>query len=295
LTVPNWSTKDIAPVFWDGSVFHFFYSAFFSDTGMERCHVAMSTSPDLKTFSQAKVLFDGLSAGFAGMCSPGLVTIGGQYVMTLNSWGDVAGMPDQLFYSTSSDLVNWAPMKPIAANLTAGSRGIDVRLATANGKIYLIWKNGGPPGNPKMAVATSLDGPWTLIGSGSPTLLMQSGMPNGLTHENYQMMNIDGRWRLMCTDYNPQAPYLYAMVGMGTSDTDWLSWNSGYTLNIVKETFNTVSFANAAHLSDWRSHDGYFYLFYAGNTETTTHAGRGDNTIGVSRSMDLMTWIPAGH
>src|SRR5580704_15597838 len=47
LQVAGWATKDVAVVY-EGGVYYFYYSAFFPDTGMERCHVAMSTSPDLK-------------------------------------------------------------------------------------------------------------------------------------------------------------------------------------------------------------------------------------------------------
>jgi hypothetical protein len=147
-----------------------------------------------------------------------------------------------------------------------------------------------------MAVATSLDGPWAFIGSGNPALHVQGGGDNGRTHENFQLLNIDGSYRLLSLDFNPHDPFLYQMAGPGTMDTDWLSWQNGYNLTplIAKESWNTVDVDNAAYMMDWRNYDGYFYLAYAGNTETSSFGGRGNNTIGFSRSKDLKTWMPAG-
>jgi len=178
LQVNGWSTKDVA-VTYAGGVYYFYYSAFYSDNGQERSHVAMSSSVDLKTFAPARILFDGMNAGWIGMCSPDLDVINGQHVMTFNSWGDLAGKPNQLFYSTSADLVTWSPMKPLAANLTAGDRSIDATTTTANGRVYLFWKDGA--GNPRAAAAPSLDGPWSFAGNGSPTLLMRGSGDNGRT------------------------------------------------------------------------------------------------------------------
>jgi hypothetical protein len=85
------------------------------------------------------------------------------------------------------------------------------------------------------------------------------------------------------------------MPGDGTAETDWLTWQGGYKLAVQKEAFNTNHVDNAAYLTDQRATDGFFYLFYAGRTEGATHAGRGDNKLGVSRSTDLMLWKPAGQ
>jgi hypothetical protein len=290
LQVAGWATKDVAVVY-EGGVYYFYYSAFFPDTGMERCHIAMSTSLDLKTFTPARVLFDAVSEGYGALCSPDVSLIGGQYVMRFDSWAGTS-KPQGLYYSTSNDLVNWSAVQPLAQSLWAGVGGYDPTLAEANGQIYLLYQSNS---RPRVAVAPAVGGPWSLVGKGTPALLMQSGRDNGLTHENFQLIAIDGKWYSMETDYPPIEPYLYTMVGTGTVDTDWLNWNNGYMLTVAKEAFNTHLVGSAAYLNDWRSHDGFFYLFYAGATEGTSHAGRGNCTIAVSRSTDLKTWIPAGQ
>jgi hypothetical protein len=256
---------------------------------MERCHIAMSTSRDLSTFTPARVLFDAISAGFGALCSPDVSLIGGQYVMRFDSWVGTS-KPQGLYYSTSSDLVNWSPVLPLAESLWTGIGGYDPTLAEANGRIYLLYQSASKP---RVAVAPALGGPWTSIGK--PAMLMQSGQDNGLTHENFQLIAMDGKWYSMQTDYPPIEPYLYRMMGAGTADADWLTWNSGTVLTVAKESFNTSIDASAAFLTDWRSYDGFYYLFYAGSTEHTSHAGRGNCTIAVSRSTDLKTWIPAGQ
>lgn len=44
-------------------------------------------------------------------------------------------------------------------------------------------------------------------------------------HENYQLFQVDGKWYLLCTDYNNNSdghwPYIYVM----TSPGDWLHWS----------------------------------------------------------------------
>ena len=48
----------------------------FADEGMERCHVAQSSTTDLRTFTPAVVVFDGKADGWIGMCSPDVHRIG---------------------------------------------------------------------------------------------------------------------------------------------------------------------------------------------------------------------------
>jgi hypothetical protein len=290
LQVTGWATKDVAVVY-AGGVYYVYYSAFFPEAGMERCHVAMSSSRDLKTFTQARVLFDAVASGYGALCSPDVSLIGGQYVMRFDSWVGPT-KPQGLYYSSSSDLVNWSPVQPLAQSLWTGVGGWDPTLAEANGRIYLLYLSGS---SPRVAVAPAIGGPWNWVGAGRATMLMQSGLDNGLTHENFQFIAIDNKWYSMQTDYSPVEGYLYKMAGAGTADTDWLSWNSGYKLTVAHEAFNTSLVDSAPFLSDWRSYDGFFYLFYAGSTEHTSHAGRGNCTIAVSRSTDLKTWIPAGQ
>ena len=116
-------------------------------------------------------------------------------------------------------------------------------------------------------------------------------------HENYQFLQIDGRWHVLTTHFGAgHRPYLYALSG----DADrWTAWTGGVELVVAREGFNTEDLSNAAALYDWRAHDGHFYLLYAGNTEKRTYRGsggwgRGWNRLGLSRSKDLLHWHPAG-
>ena len=289
LSYPNWSIKDSAMAYRDG-VFYVFFSAFYEDRGAVRSHVVEVSTRDFKTYSQPIFNFDGEEDGWLGMCSPDVQHIGNQYVMTFNSWGDKPGKWNALFYKTSSDLTHWSKAKPLAAELTAGQRVIDAAIARTADGYYAIWKEGQHGMKPRMAFAKSLDGPFHFVKSGLPALLMGDGTDDGLIHENYEFLQVDGRWRLLATDYNPPSARLYALE----NPSDWLAWGHGYELKIPVETFNTDNVANAAALYDWRAHDGFFYLIYAGRTERTTYLRRGWNRIGLARSKDLIHWQPAG-
>lgn len=290
----GWSVKDVAMVL-VGDTYRFYFSAFFADGGRERCHVATTSTTDLKTFAPATILFDGKDGGWLGMCSPDVQRIGEQYVMTFNSWGDLAGKPNQLFYATSPDLGTWSAARPLGAALTGGRRAIDAAIGNDNGRMFLFWKERIAADRTRLAMATALDGPWRFVGEGYPTLLAASGRDNGLIHENFQFMRIEGKWHLLSTDYMPHEPWVYTMTGAGTAEADWLSWQNGASVQVARETFNTDHQANSAYLADWRTRDGWFYLVYAGRTEGVSHEARGDNKLGLSRSKDLKTWSAAGR
>lgn len=289
LSYPNWSIKDAAMAYRDG-VFYVFFSAFYEDHGKVRSHVVEVSTRDFKHYSQPVFNFDGEEDGWMGMCSPDVQQVGNRYVMTFNSWGDKPGKPDVLFYETSNDLVHWSSRAPLGPDVTAGNRVIDAAVTHADGGYYLIWKEGKHVMKPRIAFAKSLDGPFHFVGSGDAILNMKDGRDNGLTHENYEFLQIDGRWRLLTTDYHPPAPYLYTLG----SKSDWLKWNEGYKLDIPTEAFNTDNIANAAALYDWRKYDGYFYLIYGGRSEGKTYLHRGWNRLGLARSKDLVHWKAAG-
>ena len=289
-----WSVKDVAVYFAPTGIIHFYFSAFFADEGMERCHVAETTTPDMRTFAPAVVVFDGKADGWIGMCSPDVQKIGAEYVMTFNAWGDASPKPKQLFYSTSSDLSTWGPAQPLAATLTAGHSYIDAALGNpGDGRLFLFYKDDAS-NKTRLGAAPGLDGPWHVVGTGFPALLMPSGNENGLIHENYELLQIDGRWRVLTSDYSPRGEYLYTMRGTGQAETDWLTWEAGVRQSVQRETFNTNEVDNADYLVDRRPVDGFFYLFYAGRTEAMTHLGRGNNKIAVSRSTDMKVWSVAG-
>jgi hypothetical protein len=289
LSYPNWSIKDSAMAY-RGGVFYVFFSAFYEDRGQVRSHVVEVSTRDFKTYSQPIFNFDGEEDGWLGMCSPDVQHIGNQYIMTFNSWGDKPGKLNALFYKTSSDLTHWSKAAPLAAELTVGLRVIDAATAHTPEGYYAIWKEGQRGMKPRMAFANSLDGPFHFVKSGLPALLMEDSKDDGLIHENYEFLQIDGRWRLLATDYNPPSPRLYTLE----DPSDWLKWGQGYELKIPIESFNTDNIANAAALYDWREYDGFFYLIYAGRTEHATYLRRGWNRIGLARSKDLIHWQAAG-
>jgi hypothetical protein len=316
LSIDGWSIKDVAVTYRQGR-FYFFFSAFFCepgvvpssavtacDGGTERPHIATTSTADMKTFTTPTLLFESESKGWDGLISPDLVYLGGErYVLTFSSWGERAGQPPtQLFHSESSDLVHWGPMTLLAGNVTKG-RVFDGVLALEHGNVYLLYKQGGvrpAPDTLALAVAPTIDSDqWKVVGT--PTLLTQSGKDNGAAHGNFHFIAIAGKWYLLTTDslYGsdgiPYVPFFYRMEGVGTKETDWLRFIDGYPFTITLESFNISQAANGASIMDWTSHDGYYYLFYAGRTEGDSHIGRGDNKFGVSRSRDLKTWVPAGE
>lgn len=289
LSYPTWSIKDAAMAYRNGT-FYVFFSAFYEDHGQIRSHVVEVSTRDFRKYSQPIFDFDGEEDGWIGMCSPDVQPVGDQYVMTFNSWGDKPGELNGLFYETSADLMHWSRRLPLGADVTAGQRAIDAAVAHSGGGYYLIWKQGQHHMKPRIAFAKSLDGPFRFVETGDLSLSMKDGHDDGLIHENYEFLEVDGRWRLLATDYNPPSPRLYSLE----NKSDWLTWRDGYELNIPKESFNTDNVANAAALYDWRKHDGYFYLIYAGRTEHETYLKRGWNRLGLARSKDLIQWEAAG-
>jgi hypothetical protein len=292
LSYPQWSIKDSAMTYRNGS-FYVFFSAFYEEHGRIRSHVAEVSTPDFKNFSQKILDFDGEDAGWIGMCSPDVQRLGGTYVLAFNSWGDDPDKPDQLFYMTSTDLTHWSPRQPLATNLTAGQGVIDASVTRAGGGLYLIWKEGRPPQKmrTRLAEAKSLSGPWHFVGSGYPALKMASGDENGLTHENFEFNWIDGKLQLLSSDYpHGHHEYLYTLLDPSRP----LDWGMGFELNIPAQSFNQLVPCDAAAIYDARKHDGYFYLIYAGRSEATTYLHRGWNRLALARSKDLVHWVPAG-
>jgi hypothetical protein len=293
LSYPNWSVKDCAMAYRNGE-FYVFFSAFYMDHGRVRSHVVEVSTKDFKTYSKPIFDFDGEEDGWIGMCSPDVQRLGKMWELSFNSWGDDPKRPDQLFYMTSPDLVHWSGRHSLAGNLTAGEGVIDLSV-TQNGRggYYAIWKAGRHPGEirPRLAEAASLSGPWRFVGSGDVSMLMKDGKENGLIHENFEFLRIDGVLHVLSSDY-PQGhhEYLYTLLDPAHP----LEWGKGFELHIAGQDFNRMVPCDAAAVYDWRKHDGYFYLIYAGRNDVTTYLHRGWNRIALARSKDLKHWIPAG-
>jgi len=277
----GWSTKDACMVYKDGT-FYLFFSAFFQDEGRERSHVVEVKTRDFRHYSKPLFIRRGEEDGWIGMASPNISTDGGRYYLTYNSWGDKDGQPNQLFYAVSNDLEHWEKDKPLAKNQTQGVRAIDAAATSADGRMTLAWKKRQTP---QISRADNFESrEWHNLGD-----------PGLGWFENGEFIQLDDHWYLLATAGAGHLPNLARMQGTGDSSGDWLGWSDFRTLRIpAQQGFNTHDRANAGFLADWRQYDGYYYLLYAGNTEGETHAGRGDNTLGLARSKDLKTWVPAG-
>ncbi|MGH9396468.1 MAG: hypothetical protein ACRD18_06410 [Terriglobia bacterium] len=299
LAYPNWSIKDAAMATRQGE-FYVFFSAFYEDHGQVRSHVVEVKTRDFKTYSKPILDFDGEEDGWIGMCSPDVRKAGPGYELSFNSWGDEEGKPDQLFYMTSPDLVHWSARHPLAANLTAGKRVIDAAVVDTGSGSYLIWKQNtdGHP-KPRVGFSRSLEGPWSFArsgaesgeGSGFATLTMPDGKENGLIHENFTFIRAGGKWRLLSSDYpHGHHEILYTQL----NSKNWLDWGKGLAIHVAPEGFNTLVHADAAAIYNWQKYDGYYYLIYAGRNEAKTYLRRGWNRLALSRSKDLVHWVPAG-
>lgn len=295
LSYPHWSIKDPAMAFQQGT-FYVFFSAFYQDHGQIRSHVVEVSTPNFITYSPPLLNFDGGEAGWKGMCSPDVQKLGDVWELSFNSWGDDPKRPDQLFYMTSPDLVHWSSRRPLAENLTAGQSVIDLSVTSTGQRYYAVWRQ-GLEDYPRtirlrLASAKSLSGPWQFMGSGYATLNMPSGKENGLIHENYEFVWIDGVLHMLSDDYlgNNEGEYLYTFVNPAQP----LTWGKGFELKVPGQSFNRLVRCFAAALYDWRKQDGYFYLLYAGCDEQTTYLGRGWNRLALARSQDLVHWFPAG-
>ena len=290
---PGWSTKDPCMAWRDGT-FYLFFSALYEDRGRVRSHVVGVKSTDFQNWSEPLIIWDGRDDGWIGMCSPNISKIGGAWYLTYNSWGDMDGRPNQLFYRRSTDLENWEERQPLAPEVTVDHkgrprRGIDGALAKVDNTVYLIWKEGRPH-MPRAAKAPAVDGPYEYIGHGYVSLMVPGGGGNGLVHENFELLFADGHWRLISTDYNPQTLYIYTLTGQPDRPESWLTWGNGRKVLVPMEPFNTHDRFNAGFIADWREYDGHYYLISAGCTERESYAGRGNNKLGLTRSTDLIHW-----
>lgn len=295
---PDFSCKD-ACMAWDGGRWHLFFSVF----DEERSRVARVSSPDLKGFSNLEILFDGREQGWIGMCSPDLTRGPDGWVLVCNSWGMAPGRPNALHVATSSDLINWSSLRPLADELCPHDGVIDGALAWTGAVWILACKRCRQL---LIATAAALDGPWCRIADVPPVLLdAETRTDNGYRHENFQLLHLGGVWHLLSTDYIPgqlhHHPWLYRMEGDPADPQSWGRWIDGRRLHIPAESWNRLDPDNAAALWDHRRVDGRFYLIYGGKDEQRLHDfngraaterpwPRGWNRLGLATSTDLQGW-----
>ncbi len=303
--------------------------------GQSEGYEAQLTTRDFKEFSGFQLHLDGQSEGYVGMCSPSITEVAGTFILCLNSWGSNSGDFNQLFYLESSDLRTWSDLRPLAVGLTEGVRAIDGALTYRNGIWYLVWKAKGDTlfaYSKDLDTGWELagSGKGSLINSEGVDIA-----DRGNYHENFQFLDIDGTQHLLSTDYNPHHPWLYRISGNPHDTDNWARWTEGRRLYVPSEEFNSIpkdhpavqqndflrslhpcwddsnrvqivdGLDNAAWISDWREYDGHFYIMYGGKNEigrnrfngTASGHGwpRGWNRLGLSRSVDLIHWKPAGR
>jgi len=289
------AAKDVAVRLVDGA-----WHLFFSSLSAHPVHwrIGSTTSADLRTWSKLAVWPD--QPATDGLASPDITQApDGTFVITYQSDpGDVGGSA-KLYYRTSHDLVTWSRAKPLARTLhpRTADRMIDSALAFVGHGVFLGYKYGQATGNEKQAfeiaysASGSLDGPWRLIGRPAISQF-------GDTVENYEFLEIDGRWRLIATTNTFDRPYVATLGGAPDNPRSWLDWIDGRVLNIPAEAWNsapgptsvTHEVANAVYLCDARVLDGHYYAFYAGSDELTEFGGWGHAKIGIARSTDLVHW-----
>jgi len=278
IQIKDWSVKDACMVFNErNSHWYIFFSTFYFDNGRERSHITAVRTKDFKTISEPLFIWDGQEEGWIGMCSPNITKIGNQFVLTYNSWGDKKNRPNQLFYAVSNNLEDWEKHIPLAKNITEGVRSIDAAIIQQDGKYFLLWKKNQTP---QLSYSNRLSGNnWLNMGA----------LPLGW-FENAEFIKIKGHLYLVCTG----AKHAQLIYKKNNASGDVWSYGSDWKLitqiEVEEEPFNTLERMNAGFLYDNTEADGYFYYIYAGRTEKESHLGRGDNTLGLARSKNLLDW-----
>jgi len=263
------SLKDPALV-WQGGWFYLYCSAFY---GPNWSKIMGFRSKDLARFERLPIDW---GSGSDGWCSPDIVKVGQEWVMTLQSWdgAPVRESWNQVFYKTSSDLQNWSAPHPLAADLTAGKRAIDAAVAKNGASWYAVYKEAQTP---RLATASNLSGPWTQLPD-----------PFSCWAENYQFMKIGGAWHVIATLLDHRQG-MAKMVGTGDRPEDWSSW-AEFTLfdTPIRQGLNSSMVANASCLLDHRENSGWWYRAFCCSDQPPR--GNLGYSLGLARSKDLKDW-----
>ena len=269
----GWSVKDATFAYNEADQhFYLFFSAFYFDEGKERSHVVGVKTKDFITYSEPIINWSGMEEGWTGMCSPNITLDKDRLYITYNSWGDKPGKPNQLFYAVSDNLIHWKKHLPLASPITKEVRAIDAAIYPYEDSIMLIWKK---KQTPQISMAKGYNSQkWNNHGS------LNIGWI-----ENGQFIEIDGKLHLVGT----VKKHLQKIFELKHPDS-LTQWIEKTEITVPEESFNTDERVNAGFLFDNTKVDGYYYYIYAGRTESMSHAGRGDNKLGLARSKDLIEW-----
>ena len=203
----------------------------------------------------------------------------------------------RIYHASSATLVDWTAPREAWAQTQPGARHIDAAIACEGGRYYAGFKSGQRL-HVMRSVGEALDFRWE-----APVRAQTDGWC-----EAYQFIKIDGQWHMMATGRAPKGfqtvgndytgshePFLHTMDGAGTELAHWARWTNKRHIPLPFSDWNRVMHANAAYLCDWRGHDGWFYLFFAGANDDTLCRGRGHCKIGVARSRNLERWYLPGE
>lgn len=313
--------KDVAVVYEAGAFYLFSSTRVTAATKPLRPARPFFRTRDFKTYEEFSII--GVNTAGTHHGSPNITRIADHWYLVFQASpappAPCGPAHRQLFFTTTTTLadpLSWAPVRPLAPALAPDHSLIDGALASTGEQVFLGFKwrqqqtfhvaHGTLP-----AVAGEapiwVHAPLVTIRARAGTALPYFGFA-----ENYQFINIDGIWRLLATGRDPallrgglanlryakytcsHEPFLYTMQGDGTQPAHWRQWRRKTHLRIPEEAWNPVMHANAAFLADWRTYDGFFYLFYAGAADGDQFDLRGHGKIGVARSRDLVHWRVPG-
>jgi hypothetical protein len=289
LSVDDRCIKNQTVIFKDGMFYVFAGQRFEDGATGKRTH--LYATRDFKSWETlAPDNLDKLS-------SSDILEVDGTFRLITQGVVEGAKAEHRLLTSTSPDLRTWASPVEIASTNKAEQRQIDGTLARADDGHFWLGYKGGQDFHVLRSETTTLDGRW------SPPMPASAG---GQWAEAFHFLRIDGAWHLVATAHDPNGsrcnnvyvcshePFLYRMDGDGSDPVHWTRWIDKRHLEVPVEPWNTGMHANSASLSDWRSLDGYFYLFYAGSDDIDSFGGRSHGKIGVMRSRDLVNWRVPG-
>jgi hypothetical protein len=213
---------------------------------------------------------------------------------------DRHGQAPKLYYRTTRDFVQFSAPHPLGHNLHPGAadRMIDAAVAWTPAGLLLAYKYGGDVQHFEIARSSSgsLDGPWKLLGR--PDISVY-----GDTIENYQLLQLDGRWQLLATSNTLDRPFLFTLTGNPRRPRSWLHWSAGRELHVPQESWNsgtgitgsTYEHANCAFVVNRGPIRGYTYLLYSDSPNKTSFNGEGPAVLALARSANLVDWsVPHG-
>jgi hypothetical protein len=257
--------------------------------------IGVATSPDLQQWSAITTMPH--DPHVEGEASPDVVRApDGRWVITYQSFvHDRPAESPKLYYRTTEDFTQFSEPHALGHELHPGpaDRMIDAAIAWTPAGLLLAYKYGSDVQHFELARSESgsLDGPWTRLGRPDITIY-------GDTIENYQLLQLDGRWQLLATSNTFNRPFLFALAGDPRAPGNWLHWSKGRELHVPQESWNpgtgvtgsTYEHANCAFVVNRGPIDGSTYLVYSDSPNKTTFAGEGPAVLALARSENLVTW-----